>query len=77
MLREQLGKGAERAGLVRLARTLKPARAGKCQVSKQGAEYHRMLAFMSERLSTVRASMPNRQVSLQLLLDDLFLQGGQ
>jgi hypothetical protein len=36
-----------------------------------------MLAFMPERLSTVRTSMPNRQVSLQLLLDDLFLQAGQ
>jgi hypothetical protein len=60
-----------------VGKTLEPARAGKCQVSKQGAEYRRMLVFMPEGLSAMRTSMPNRQISLQLLSDDLFFQAGQ
>ncbi len=64
-------------GLVWLARTLEPARTGKFQVPKQRAEYYGMLVFMPKRLSTVRTFFPIRQVSCELLLNDLSLQGGQ
>jgi hypothetical protein len=60
-----------------LAITLEPALAWKFQVPKQRAEYHGMLVFMSKRLSTVRTLLPNRQVSRDLLPNDLSLQGSQ
>jgi hypothetical protein len=36
-----------------------------------------MPVFMPKRLSTLRTSLPNRQVSRHLLLNDLSLQGGE
>jgi hypothetical protein len=70
-------QAATGTGLVRLASTLEPARAGKFQVPKQCAEYHGMLVFMPKCLSTVRTLIPSRQVSRHLLLNDLFLQASQ
>lgn len=74
---QQVGKRAERAGFVRLAITPEPARTGKFQVPKQSAEHHGMPVLMPELLATVRTSLPGRQISRQLLLNNLSLQGGQ